>query len=102
MVRCETERDYEDLWRELNQVILDEPFVPKKYMTDNIDMDWSITPELQIVIAEKENELEEALGEDDDDDEAELPKKSSMQFDDSNCAMDNGKTPKELIELVPQ
>ena len=62
MVRCETERDYEDLWRELNKAMMDEPFLPKKYIKDNVDMDWTKTPELQMVIAEKEQELEEVLG----------------------------------------
>ena len=59
MVRCETEREYEDLWRELNKAMMDEPFLPKKYVKDNVDMDWTKTPELQMVIAEKEQELEE-------------------------------------------
>ena len=61
MVRCETEREYEELWKELNSAIVDEPFLPKKYVTP-MKMDWSITPELTLVIDEKEKEVAAALG----------------------------------------
>ena len=57
MVRCELEREYEDLWRELNKAMFDEPFLPDQYSNDNLDLDWTVTPELQIVMAEKDGEL---------------------------------------------
>ena len=64
MIRCETEREYEDLWRELNSALFSEPFLPKKYVTSKTtEMDWSITPELQMVIVEKEKELLHVLEE---------------------------------------
>eukprot|EP00111_Clytia_hemisphaerica_P004164 TCONS_00011911-protein len=62
MVRCEHESEYEDLWRELNKALMDEPFLPKKYIANAMEMNWSITPELLMIIVEKENELVEAIG----------------------------------------
>lgn len=78
MVRCETEPEYEELWRELNSAMMDEPFLPKKFISDDIEVDWSITPELQVVIAEKEQEMEEAL--DDYDTAPSLPNKNDMRI----------------------
>uniref|UniRef100_A0A7M5XEB4 SMODS and SLOG-associating 2TM effector domain-containing protein n=1 Tax=Clytia hemisphaerica TaxID=252671 RepID=A0A7M5XEB4_9CNID len=64
MIRAEKEREYEDLWRELNKALLDEPFLPNKYAKQEPDMGWSISPELLMVIGEKENEVLSVLGDD--------------------------------------
>lgn len=53
MVRCEEEAEYEELWRDLNKAIVDAPFLPKRFKTD-IDIDWTMTPELNDLIDEKE------------------------------------------------
>lgn len=60
MVRCETEREYEELWKEYNKAITGEPFVPKKFAVQ-FEMPYSMTPELVIVIDEKEDEVAKAL-----------------------------------------
>ena len=58
MVRAETEREYEELWRELNKALLEEPSVSYSgSQKDKQDMTWSITPELLLVIGEKEQEV---------------------------------------------
>ena len=31
MIRCESDREYEELWKEYNKEILAEPFLPKRY-----------------------------------------------------------------------
>ena len=61
MVRCETEQMYDQLWLELNKAVMDEPFLPKKFKTGEEDLDWKVTYELQMLIAEKDHELEEVL-----------------------------------------
>ena len=61
MVMVETEKDYEQLWKELNKAIVDEPMVPKKYLT-GLKIDWTMTPQFMLVIDEKDKELEAALG----------------------------------------
>ena len=61
MVRCETERDYEELWNEYNKAILGEPFLPKKFVVA-CDMPHTMTPELMILVAEKEDEVAKLLG----------------------------------------
>ena len=61
MVRCETEQMYDQLWLELNKAVMDEPFLPNKFKTGEEDLNWTLSPELQIVIAEKDHELEEVL-----------------------------------------
>lgn len=93
MVRCETEAEYEELWRELNNAMMDEPFLPKKFISDDIEVDWSITPELQVVIAEKEHEMEEAL--DDYGTAPILPDKNDMGIPsyDDNGNKDNMEIP---------
>ena len=63
MVRCETETEYEGLWKQLNDAIVGEPFVPKRY-APRMQIEWTMTPELDIIITEKEREVEEALAED--------------------------------------
>ena len=49
MIRAEREREYEDLWKELNKALLDEPFLPKQYAKQEPEMCWSMTPELLLV-----------------------------------------------------
>ena len=83
MVMCETEQDYEGLWKELNKAIVDEPMVPKKYLS-GLKIDWTMTPQLMIVIDEKEKELEAALGSDSD-----LPDADAVN-EDAEGADDNG------------
>ena len=56
MVRVETERDYEEMWKEYNKELLDEPFLPSGSRVGD-DAAFSISPELQIVIAEKKQML---------------------------------------------
>ena len=58
MVRCETEKDYEALWREYNKALSDEPFLPKKFAMKE-DFDYSMTPELMEVIREKDKIVHE-------------------------------------------
>lgn len=53
MVRCEEELEYEELWRDLNKAIVDAPFLAKKFRTD-VDIEWTMTPELDKLINEKE------------------------------------------------
>lgn len=67
MVRVETERDYEELWKEYNKELLGEPFLPKKFQV-KMDTEFSMTPEFQILVNQKMEEVEEALEDDDDDD----------------------------------
>ena len=52
MVRVETERDYEELWKEYNKELLGEPFLPSKFKVKE-DTNFSMTPEFQIVVAQK-------------------------------------------------
>ena len=66
MVRCETEREYEELWKEYNKAIIAEPFLPKKFVV-GCDMPYTMTPELVILIDEKEDEVARALADSDDD-----------------------------------
>ena len=52
MVRCETEKEYEQLWKDYNKVLSDEPFLPKKFAVKE-DSVYSMTPELIEVIQKK-------------------------------------------------
>ena len=63
MVRCESDEDYEKMWLELNKAVMDEPFLPNKFKTENENesIDWKLTHELQMLIAEKDHELKEVL-----------------------------------------
>ena len=58
MVRCETEKEYEALWREYNKALSDEPFLPKKFAMKE-DFKYSMTPELMEVILEKDKIVHE-------------------------------------------
>ena len=57
MVRCETEKEYENLWKELNNAISDEPVLPKNLQPKR-NIDWEMTPELDLVINQREREME--------------------------------------------
>ena len=60
MVRVETEREYEELWREYNKEMITEPFLPHKYkVKDNAD--FAMTPEFDLIVKQKENEVEEMV-----------------------------------------
>ena len=61
MVRCETEKEYEQLWKDYNKVLSDEPFLPKKFAVKE-DFKYSMTPELMEVIQKKDKIVHE-LGE---------------------------------------
>ena len=60
MVRVETERNYEELWKEYNKELLGEPFLPKKYKV-KAETVFSMTPEFQLIVNEKTKEVEEAI-----------------------------------------
>ena len=66
MIRCETDSEYEELWKEYNKVIMNEPFLPKKYQVA-VKQEYSMTPELMIIIYHKEDMVEEALADEDID-----------------------------------
>ena len=57
MVRVETEREYEELWRAYNKELLGEPFLPSKYKVKE-DTNFTMTPEFTIIVKKKENEVE--------------------------------------------
>ena len=66
MVRVETEREYEELWKEHNRELLGEPFLPSKFRVKT-ETEFSMSPEFMMVIARKEaevNELKSELGSD--------------------------------------
>ena len=56
MVRCESDKEYENLWTEYNKTILNEPFLPAKYVVST-DATFGISPELFSVIEKKEEEI---------------------------------------------
>ena len=58
MVRCETEKEYEQLWKDYNKVLSDEPFLPKKFAVKE-DFVYSMTPELMEVIQKKDKIVHE-------------------------------------------
>ena len=55
MVRVETEREYEELWRAFNNELIDEPFLPKGYYQEE-HVHLSMTPEFKM-IADKKMEM---------------------------------------------
>ena len=60
MVHCETTKDYEELWREYTKLLNAEPFVPERYqVVDNHE--HTMTPELTILMAQKEVDVKAAL-----------------------------------------
>ena len=56
MVRVETERDYEELWKEYNKELLGEPFLPAEYKVPD-ETEFSMSPEFLLVVARKEAEV---------------------------------------------
>ena len=62
MVRVETERDYEELWKEYNKELLGEPFLPSKFKVKS-DTEFSMSPEFMLVVARKEAEIREMTSE---------------------------------------
>ena len=58
MVRCEEESEYEELWRDLNKAIVGAPFLSKKFR-DDVEIEWTMTPELENHITEKEGPIAE-------------------------------------------
>ena len=66
MIRCETEREYEQLWKNYNKEIIAEPFLPKKYKVE-VKQEYTMSSDLMILIDRKEDELETALADSDDD-----------------------------------
>ena len=57
MIRCESDKEYEELWKEYNKQILDEPFLPSKYKV-KVQQEYSMTPELMVVIHAKDQGVE--------------------------------------------
>ena len=53
MVRCETEPEYEKLWEDYNKSLSNEPFLPQKFEVKD-DFDFSMTPELMMVVRDKD------------------------------------------------
>ena len=70
MIRCETDRKYESLWQQYNKLLMTEPFLPNKYKVQ-VNSDFSMTPELAIIISQKEEAVEEALAESEKEEEEE-------------------------------
>ena len=66
MIRCETDREYESLWEQYNKLLMTEPFLPKKYKVA-VKAEYSMTPELSILIDKKEDAVEEALDDNESD-----------------------------------
>ena len=62
MVRVETEREYEELWKAYNKELLGEPFLPAKYKVKE-DTNFTMTPEFTIIVKQKENEVEDMMEE---------------------------------------
>ena len=60
MVRCEEEREYEELWKLYNRATVEAPFVSKKFTQYDVDLDWTMTPELFLIIREKEKHIDAA------------------------------------------
>ena len=58
MVRCETEEEYEELWGDYTKALQGEPFVPQKFEVDD-DFEFTMTPELQILVRKKDGEVKE-------------------------------------------
>ena len=57
MARCKTEKKYDELWGEFYNAVTDEPFILEKFIEKDEEKklfeEWSMTPELQVVMAEK-------------------------------------------------
>lgn len=62
MVRVETEREYEELWKAYNKELLGEPFLPAKYRVKE-DTNFTMTPEFTIIVKQKENDVEDMMEE---------------------------------------
>ena len=75
MIRCEVEREYEELWKEYNKTIIQEPFVPKKFEVE-CKLEYTMTPELVIVIEAKKQEVNQVM----DDDDVESVKSWSIKL----------------------
>lgn len=60
MVRVETERHYEELWREYNKEMVVEPFLPQKYRKGE-DPTFTMSPEFTLLTALKAIQVEDAL-----------------------------------------
>ena len=75
MVRVETERDYEELWKEYNKELLGEPFLPSKFKVKE-DTNFSMTPEFQIVVAQKKADVEDCTSESDTGKSCQIPNTS--------------------------
>ena len=96
MVRCEVEADYENLWNDLNHLLSEEPFLPKKFTSHDVDFDWTMTPELRLVAMEKRQEVEKMS----DDMRSEASGSSSNHSNDcnQNKSMGKGETMLEMGE----
>ena len=68
MIRCESDRKYESLWEQYNKLLMNEPFLPNKYKVQ-VNSDFSMTPELTLIINQKEEAVDEALAESEEEEE---------------------------------
>ena len=58
MVWCEKEEEYEQIWRDYNKALSDEPFLRKRFAVQE-DFNYSMTPELMEVIQKKDKIVHE-------------------------------------------
>jgi hypothetical protein len=56
MVRVETEREYEELWKDFDKELLTEPFLPEKYKVEE-ETEFCMSPEFLMVVAKKEADV---------------------------------------------
>ena len=83
MVRCETDGQYEELWNSLNKEIVSEPFLPNKYKV-KVEAQYTMTPELTILIDAKEDEVAAALADNGDDVEEALEERDLDEYDEKS------------------
>jgi hypothetical protein len=98
MVSVETEREYEELWKEYNKELLREPFLPAKFKVKD-KTEFSMSPRLQMVVALKESdskgitsELESRLS---------VIDKSFENSNDGNDDIELGAVASTKVELTP-
>lgn len=58
MVRVESEREYEELWKEYNKELLQEPFLPENQLVEENTF-FAMSPEFTLVVRAKLNEMVE-------------------------------------------
>ena len=56
MLRVETEREYEELWKDYDKKLLDEPYIPVKYKVEK-NAEFCMSEEFLVVVARKEADV---------------------------------------------